>query len=226
MFKIEDLILRVPHMFTEEECDFLVGYHIKNEESHILEQCPHAVTGEMTSSSFKCLTLISPSEEHALVHSRTREMVTKWLEHLSEFESFHLPMMSKRLNYAHKYRLLKYEVGAKIHPHTDFDDYTYGSCTFNLNDEYEGGVFRFWNGRVSIQLAKGEGMIWPADYFWVHEVTPVISGNRYSTNCFIRSVNADLFSNLQDYVYDGADFGISDTSSDIRTFGSEQYLGR
>jgi hypothetical protein len=39
-------------------------------------------------------------------------------------------------------------------------------------------------------LEKGEAMIWPADYFWVHEVKPIISGARYSLNTFLCSVPA------------------------------------
>jgi hypothetical protein len=37
-------------------------------------------------------------------------------------------------------------------------------------------------------LKAGEAMIWPADYFWVHEVEPVITGVRYSTNSFLMSI--------------------------------------
>ena len=104
------------------------------------------------------------------------------------------------------YRLLKYEVGAKIHPHSDFGDYTYASCTFNLNDKYTGGVFGFWNSQHTVTLKKGEGMIWPADYFWVHEVSPIKTGVRYSTNCFIKSVDTDLSleMNKQTYAQAGA----------------------
>ena len=29
-------------------------------------------------------------------------------------------------------------------------------------------------------------MIWPADFFWVHEVKEITSGVRYSVNCFMR----------------------------------------
>ncbi len=35
-------------------------------------------------------------------------------------------------------------------------------------------------------------MIWPADYFWVHEVEEIQSGTRYSVNCFIRSTPQSL----------------------------------
>jgi hypothetical protein len=45
---------------------------------------------------------------------------------------------------------MKYETGAEIHPHTDHDPGTYGSISFNLNDNYEGGEFKFFNGNYTV----------------------------------------------------------------------------
>ena len=201
MFNIQDLILRVPNMMSAKECKLLTDYHQKNEEKVGVEHCPHAQTGIDTYSSFKCINLPSTSKTHAIVHKKTKVMVKKWLNHLKKFKAFHTPLLSSKLNYSHMYRLLKYEKGAKIHPHTDFDDYTYASCTFNLNDKYTGGVFKFWNGKYNVILKKGEGMIWPADYFWVHEVSPIQKGVRYSTNCFIKSVDGELSQTMNDQTY-------------------------
>ena len=56
--------------------------------------------------------------------------------------------------YPHMYRIMKYETGQWIHPHVDHDPYVYGSCTINLNDEYEGGEFQFWGGKHKVNLEK------------------------------------------------------------------------
>ena len=45
-------------------------------------------------------------------------------------------------------------------------------------------------------------MIWPADYFWVHEVTPITEGSRYSTNSFIRSIDSELPDETNTNIYD------------------------
>jgi len=201
MFNIQDLILKVPKMVSDRECKLLINYHKQHEKEHSLEHCPDARSGVNTQSTFKCLILPANSKAHAIVHKKTRAMIEKWLNYLRKFEAFHIPMLSKSLNYSHMYRLLKYEVGAKIHPHTDFNEFTYASCTFNLNDRYTGGAFEFWNGKHTVTLKKGEGMIWPADYFWVHEVRPVKSGVRYSTNCFIKSVDRELANQVNDQAY-------------------------
>ena len=204
MFNIQDLILRVPNMMSAKDCKLLINYHKKYGKKPALEHCPDANTGIDTYSSFKCITLPDHSNVHTIVHKKTKVMIEKWLDHLKKFKAFHLPLLSKKLNCSHKYRLLKYEPGAKIHPHTDFADYVYASCTFNLNDKYTGGVFKFWNGQHEIILKKGEGMIWPADYFWVHEVSPIKTGVRYSTNCFIMSVDNQLSDQMNNQAYSEA----------------------
>jgi len=204
MFNIQDLILKVPNIMSDQECELLMNYHKEHEKESILENCAEANTGIDTQSTFKCLSLPAKSKEHELVHNKTKAMVEKWLLYLQQFKAFHLPLLSKCLNFSHMYRLLKYEVGAKIHPHSDFSDYTYASCTFNLNDNYTGGVFGFWNSQHTVTLKKGEGMIWPADFFWVHEVSPIKTGVRYSTNCFIQSVDADLSQEMNEQIYNQA----------------------
>ena len=96
-------------------------------------------------------------------------------------------MRRTSLLFPHTYRIMKYDTGAWIHPHTDHAPYIYGSCTINLNEEYTGGDFSFWNGKYKVKLERGDAMIWPADYFWVHAVDEIQSGTRYSVNCFLRA---------------------------------------
>ena len=85
------------------------------------------------------------------------------------------------------YRIIKYKKGQWIHPHTDHDPNVYGSCTINLNEDYDGGIFSFWGGKHKVELKRGDCMIWPADFLWVHEVEEITRGTRYSVNCFLRN---------------------------------------
>tara|TARA_Y100000310_G_C20614600_1_gene779947 strand:+ start:528 stop:1313 length:786 start_codon:yes stop_codon:yes gene_type:complete len=221
-WKIEDLILRIPNMLSNDECETLINYHKKNEKDYFLERCPDANSGEDTYSSFKCLIIPSFTKEHDIVHMKTREMIKKYLKHLSDFDSFHMPLIAKSLNYSHVNRLLKYETGAKLHAHTDFDHFTHASCTFNLNDEYTGGAFSFWNQKMDVNLKKGEGVIFPSDYYWVHEILPIESGTRYSTNSFIRSIDTDLFNDVLGYAGEELDKRTQDPNHN--QYG--QYLKR
>ena len=91
---------------------------------------------------------------------------------------------------------MEYDVGGWIHPHIDWNFFTTGSLTIALNDEseYDGGDFKFFNRDV-IRLKKGEAMIFPANPFFVHEVTEITKGKRYSVNSFLSSIP------INDYQY-------------------------
>ena len=83
-------------------------------------------------------------------------------------------------------RILKYNVGQCIKDHSDIDGYTRGSLTINLNDDYEGGEFRFFDGQEKVKLSRGEAMLFPAEPIWIHGTEPITKGVRYSINCFLR----------------------------------------
>ena len=83
-------------------------------------------------------------------------------------------------------RIIKYEVGQSIKDHTDVDSNIRGSLTINLNDDYEGGEFRFFGGKVKLNLNAGEAMLFPAEPIWIHGTEPVTKGARYAINCFLK----------------------------------------
>ena len=83
-------------------------------------------------------------------------------------------------------RIIKYGVGQSIKDHTDVAETVRGSLTINLNDDYEGGEFRFFGGQVKVNLSAGEAMLFPAEPLWIHGTEPVTKGARYTINCFLR----------------------------------------
>jgi len=80
------------------------------------------------------------------------------------------------------YDLLKYEVGQFYKAHTDsFKDRPRAvSCSFALNDDYEGGEFAFFNRELVYNLKKGSCIMFPSNFMYPHEIMPVTSGTRYS----------------------------------------------
>jgi hypothetical protein len=198
-FELKQLIFRKQNVFTNEECNFLIEEYDKLEENWVYEECPEATTNVNTLSTYKRVILEPTTEAGDLVFKKTEYMINEYLDYLDGFDMFHTALRD-RLVYSHMLRLLKYETGTKIHPHTDHDPYVYGSCTFNLNDDYTGGEFSFWKGKYDLKLNKGEGIIWPADYFWVHQVKEVTSGVRYSTNSFILSIPSSFRQSCYDFL--------------------------
>tara|TARA_R100000664_G_C2748630_1_gene136047 strand:- start:1245 stop:1844 length:600 start_codon:yes stop_codon:yes gene_type:complete len=87
---------------------------------------------------------------------------------------------------SHNIRILKYETGQCIKDHADVGlDYNRASCTLNLNENYEGGDFRFFDGQIKHSFKTGDGMIFPAEPIWIHGTEPITKGTRYSINCFL-----------------------------------------
>ena len=90
------------------------------------------------------------------------------------------------MTHTNNIRIIKYDVGQLIKDHSDVDTNIRGSLTINLNDDYEGGEFRFFGGQVKVNLSEGEAMLFPAEPVWIHGNEPITKGARYSINCFLR----------------------------------------
>jgi len=80
------------------------------------------------------------------------------------------------------YELLKYPEGCFYIEHTDsFKARPRAvSCSFILNDDFEGGEFAFYNREFKYKLEKGDAIMFPSNFMYPHEVMPVTKGIRYS----------------------------------------------
>jgi predicted 2-oxoglutarate/Fe(II)-dependent dioxygenase YbiX len=80
------------------------------------------------------------------------------------------------------YELLRYEVGQFYTTHTDSCKKRFRavSCSFILNDDYEGGEFAFFDRELVYKLKKGSCIMFPSNFMYPHEIMPVTSGTRYS----------------------------------------------
>jgi len=202
--KYVDSLLVVKNALSHDQCDRLIHEfedRIKIENG-VYESCPHAVTGEKTFSTFKKLNLFPESDNFDVVKKTVSDIIKRWIEHLDQKKSFHVHSLRRLLNFAHEFRLLRYNEGDKIHPHTDWDHFTHASFSLNLNDDYQGGTMEFFNGKHSIRLGRGDAIIFPADSFWVHEIKPIEKGTRYSVNGFIISVPEKQRKILNDIAHD------------------------
>jgi len=80
------------------------------------------------------------------------------------------------------YELLRYETGQFYTQHTDsFKARPRAvSCSFALNDDYEGGEFGFFDREITIKAPKGGAVLFPSNFMYPHEIIPVTKGARYS----------------------------------------------
>lgn len=80
------------------------------------------------------------------------------------------------------YELLRYKPGQFYTQHTDsFRERPRAvSCSFALNDDYEGGEWGFFDREIKIRPSKGSAVLFPSNFMYPHEILPVIKGTRYS----------------------------------------------
>jgi len=197
-FNISNLILHKSSLLNNKECEILKNYFEKNKDKSTVEHCPEATTGIDTWSTFKVVHLICGTQEYKIVHTAMEKLINLYHEYTDKLDMFHV-MRKQKLSYSHSLRLMKYEKGEKIHPHVDQENFEYGSCTINLNDDYEGGDFCFFKNKIKYKLKKGDALIFPADSHWVHEVRPITKGVRYSVNTFLQEVPESIKIKLYNY---------------------------
>ena len=181
---LTDLIYLKRNFLSRDQCDMIINEFETSPDPPEQEHCPQAFTGVDIWSPF---TLKSPqykSASFSLIHETIEKMINDYHDYTDTFDAFHV-LRRESMMHPRKYRIMKYNKGAWIHPHIDHDPGVYGSCTINLNTDYEGGTFSFWGGKHKVELGLGDVMIWPADFFWVHEVEEITSGVRYSANTFL-----------------------------------------
>ena len=187
MFDITKLALKIPNFLTYKECSILINEFEERKDEAGLEHSLDYKTNKHRKSSFKVVPLIPYTNNFNFIKEKTKLAIDTWIKYLDQPKYFFTHALKQNLRFSHNYRIMKYETGAEIHPHSDHDPGIYGSISFNLNDNYEGGEFKFFNGNHTVSLSKGDALIFPADFFWVHEVSPVTKGERYSINSFIRN---------------------------------------
>lgn len=80
------------------------------------------------------------------------------------------------------YGLLRYNEGDFYREHTDsfINHPRHVSCSFHLNDDYEGGEFAFFNREFKIKAKKGSLVMFPSNFMFPHEILTVTKGTRYS----------------------------------------------
>ena len=182
MINLKDFIFTVDNILTDKECDFIIEEFGKNQIYK--EHCFESNSSEVRQSTVDISALIPNTETFNLVHNATNNLIYEYSQYLKKFDWMWLEGMIANLTYSHNYRLMKYSEGQSIHDHVDKSPFVFGSATLTLNDEYEGGLFRFFKGSHKLKTKKCQGMIFPAEHYFVHGVSPVTKGVRWSVNSF------------------------------------------
>ena len=80
------------------------------------------------------------------------------------------------------YELLRYKTGQAYKPHVDAfkEAPRIVSCSFQLNDGYEGGEWGFFDNQYLVTPPKGAVVMFPSNFVFPHQINTVTAGTRYS----------------------------------------------
>ena len=190
-YKILDLKYHLKSLINKNTCKELINFYEANKNLAKLEASYKFNERQNLFDNCNFLNLSENTENddfkkpYELIIQYLKIVLTNYEMHVRSklCPTFEVHKFMKQTN---NIRIIKYEVGQSIKDHTDAGPYTRGSLTINLNDDYEGGEFRFFGGKVKLNLSAGEAMLFPAEPIWIHGTEPVTKGARYAINCFLK----------------------------------------
>jgi|TARA_R100001460_G_scaffold16460_2_gene35948 hypothetical protein len=192
-YKITDLKFRINKLIPQDKCKFLISIFEKYKNLSHSEESYKFKTNKVEQDNFLCLNLSmidNPNQDIKKALTIAKEYLTIMIFNYVNYIKVKkiCPFFNDAyINSSSNIRILKYETGQSIADHSDVDYKTRASCTLNLNEDYEGGEFSFFNGQIKETFKTGDGMIFPAEPIWIHGTEPITKGTRYTINCFLHS---------------------------------------
>lgn len=179
--KLEDYIVHLESFVPQNICDLILNEYV---DTNLWE---YAITGSGVNIKSRNCDVIGISQPDVI--NQNKEIRSKIDEELYSVISSALkkyeenfPYMELEIQEDSGYELLRYERDGYYVQHTDsFKEAPRAiSCSINLNDDYEGGEFAFFNREIIYKLKKGSIILFPSSFMYPHEVMPVLNGTRYS----------------------------------------------
>tara|TARA_R110000796_G_scaffold94539_2_gene199423 strand:+ start:906 stop:1496 length:591 start_codon:yes stop_codon:yes gene_type:complete len=189
--KISDLKYRINSLVPKNICQKIIEVFEKYPELNEQESSYKFKTKKHEIDNFSCLNLSrieNPNEDISYALNEAKKyifiMITNYVLHI-KCKKISPTFNNFLINRTDNIRILKYKIGQSIKDHTDVGRTIRASCTLNLNENYEGGEFRFFDGQIKESFKTGDAMIFPAEPIWIHGTEPITKGIRYSINCFL-----------------------------------------
>jgi hypothetical protein len=191
-YKITDLKFHINKLIPPDICKYFIDFYENNFQYSTTESSYKYETKQLEEDNFKCINLTKLSLDNKnfikpleLSKKYINIMITNYVLYIKK--NICPTFDNMNISRSHNIRILKYEKGHFIKDHSDVDGSIRASCTLNLNENYEGGDFKFFNGQVKHSFKTGDAMLFPAEPIWIHGTEPITKGTRYSINCFLHS---------------------------------------
>jgi|TARA_R100000482_G_C5107709_1_gene138859 hypothetical protein len=189
--KISDLLYKIDGLVPQTDCSYLINTFEKYSNLSKSEKGYKHKSDSHERDTYKSLNLCSIDNSNEDT-AKALEICKKWLSvtianYVAYIRGKKISPDFRSVNIcsSDNIRILKYMAGQNVGDHTDVGDTIRASCTLNLNEGYEGGDLRFFDGQIKHSLKRGDAIMFPAEPIWVHGTEPIQKGIRYAVNCFL-----------------------------------------
>jgi len=177
---IEDYIQVFENILSNELCDKILNEYANSNEWNPTYIGGGVVDREVRNTDTIGLSYKSLIERNPIIRKEIDDEIFKGAA--LAIQKYNEVFSEARIEQDSGYELLRYNEGQFYIQHTDsfLKQPRAVSCSFALNDDYEGGEFAFWNRDKKIFLKKGSVLMFPSNFMYPHEIMPVTKGTRYS----------------------------------------------
>jgi|TARA_R110000744_G_scaffold167401_2_gene284883 hypothetical protein len=190
--KILDLKYRINKLVPRNTCQKIIEIFEKYPELNVTEHSYKVKTKKKEMDDYTCLNLSrieNPNEDILYALDEAKKyisiMIANYVLYIKS-KKISPTFCDRLIKSSNSIRILKYEKGQSIKDHSDVGGNIRASCTLNLNEDYEGGEFIFFEGQIKEVFKTGDAMLFPAEPIWIHGTEPITKGIRYSINCFLQ----------------------------------------
>jgi predicted 2-oxoglutarate/Fe(II)-dependent dioxygenase YbiX len=179
MIDIRDYIVVAKDVLPLDTCDAVL-----REYANTNEWVDTVTRGGLIKTIRSAMTILMSTDSTIAVNTEVRKDLDKQVYQAASFAmaKYNSRFSNVSIEEDSGYELLRYETGQFYTEHTDAFKYRPRavSCSFSLNEDYEGGEFAFFNNQFRIKIPKGSALMFPSNFMYPHQILPVTKGTRYS----------------------------------------------
>lgn len=180
MKNIDDYIVVIENALSDKLCDEIIK-EFSNETEWQKTEVGH---GRIDNNVRTAETVIISYPQVIAQNPEIRKKLDKYIFISAAYviKNYNAKFTHCKIEEDSGYELLRYKEGQFYVQHTDsFKARPRAvSCSFALNDDYEGGEWGFFDREKVIKVKKGSAILFPSNFMYPHEILPVTRGVRYS----------------------------------------------
>jgi hypothetical protein len=183
--RLSDYIVVIRGIISKEMCQQIIDLYKDNENWDWA-----GVVGGLNLEIRKVRQIWISGPQVVEQGEKFKEMDKKIFEIMSKAKDTYIRTLTEKRGMAHVpkiksdegYQFLHYSEGYFFKEHHD-DSSGMGrvlTCTLNISDDHDGGLFRFLRGEFDVRLNAGDAVLFPSSFLFPHEVTEITRGERHS----------------------------------------------